>query len=80
MNLTIAFFKIILYNSIVNRIGIDRFGELSELAEGARLEIVEWVNAYSRVRIPCSPPKPALLQGLSPVQCGCFLLTFIDFY
>ncbi len=31
------------------------FGEVSELAEGARLEIVYW-QPQSRVRIPPSPP------------------------
>ena len=33
---------------------------------------------FLKLRIPCSPPKTALLQGLKPVQCGCFLLIFID--
>ena len=33
------------------------YGELSELVEGARLEIVCTANTVPRVRIPCSPPK-----------------------
>ena len=33
------------------------YGEMSELVEGARLEIVKAVKAASGVRIPISPPR-----------------------
>jgi hypothetical protein len=33
------------------------YGEMAELVEGARLEIVYTATAVSRVRIPLSPPK-----------------------
>ena len=52
------------------------YGEMSELAEGARLEIVYTITVVSGVRIPISPPqfarKPCILCGFRAIFL-CFL-------
>ena len=47
------------------------FGEMSELVEGARLEIVYTATTVSGVRIPVSPPRKDHICLLD--ECGLFL-------